>query len=208
MWVLGGVAVALVVVGIVLGIVLSGGGGSSKQKRALTKPIDWTELVGLQDHGPPWPANGDTLAERISSLGVNALQQEALAYHIHAHLDVFVDGKAVAIPQGVGFGVDPSTGNFQFITELHTHQADGIIHVEAPERLDYVLGQFFGEWGVRLTSDCLGPSCGKLRWYVDGKRRVGNPSNLVLRDHEEIAIVSGAPPAKIPSSFDFSAHGV
>lgn len=199
--------VVLIVVGIVLGVVLSGG-GSSKTARALPGTIDWSSLSGLQTDPPPWPANGATLSARIPSLGVTALSQEALAFHIHAHLDVYVNGKKVGVPQGVGFGIDTSTGNIQFLTELHTHAADGIIHVESAQRLDYTLDQFFGEWGVKLTKTCVGRYCGKVSWWVDGKRRFGNPGKLVLREHEEIAIAFGKPPAKIPTGFDFKAHGV
>jgi hypothetical protein len=37
--------------------------------------------------------------------------------------------------------------------------------------------------------------------YVDGQPHSGNPADLVLRDLQEIAIVIGTPPAKIPDSF-------
>jgi hypothetical protein len=43
---------------------------------------------------------------------------------------------------------------------------------------------------------------------VNGKKQTGNPAKLVLTNHEEIAIVVGKPPKKIPSSYDFAAHGV
>ncbi len=82
---------------------------------------------------------------------------------------------------------------------MHTHTPDGVIHVESPVNKDYVLGQFFGEWGVRLTSSCVANYCGKLNWWVDGKKRTGNPADIVLTSHEEIAIAYGTPPKKIPT---------
>ena len=83
--------------------------------------------------------------------------------------------------------------------------------VDRPDRFWPLLGQFFGEWGVRLTPKCLGSfkgSCDNLQWWVDGKKRTGNPARLVLKNHEEIAISVGKPPASIPTSFDFAAHRV
>jgi hypothetical protein len=40
---------------------------------------------------------------------------------------------------------------------------------------------------------------------VNGKQQVGNPQRYVLQSHDEIAIVVGKPPAKIPSSYGFLA---
>ena len=45
------------------------------------------------------------------------LPHEALAQHIHQHLDIFVNGKHVTVPVGLGIYDN------QFITELHTHSA-------------------------------------------------------------------------------------
>jgi hypothetical protein len=213
-WPTAAAIVALVIVGVALGIALtrSSSSGPSKQAPlALKKPIVWSNLPGLQTTPPPWPNNSTSLTLRLPSLGLNQLSQEQLAFHIHQHLDIFVNGKHVTVPQEIGFGLDPSTGQPQYITELHTHNALGIVHVESAEQLRYQLGQFFGEWGVRLTGQCLGNfdgGCDHLEWYVNGVRHIGNPAKLVLENHQEIAIVVGTPPAKIPSSYDFASHGV
>jgi hypothetical protein len=209
-WPLAAVVVALVIVGIALGIALTRG-ASKPPKLALAGPVSWKDLPGLQTGKPPWPNNSATLTSRLSSLGVNALSQEALAFHIHQHLDVFVDGKHVTVPIYIGIHIDQQTPSASFLTELHTHHADGIIHVESAQHLNYQLKQFFGEWGVRLTSKCLGSfkgSCDNLQWWVNGVKRTGDPANLILKNHEEIVITVGTPPAKIPSGFDFAAHGV
>jgi hypothetical protein len=164
----------------------------------------------MQTGPPPWNNGGTTLSLRLPSLGLNQLGQEQLAFHIHQHLDIFIDGKAVKVPQAIGFGIDPQTGKPSYITELHTHNNLGILHVESAQTLRYQLGQFFGEWGVRLTRSCIGNfkgGCG-LQWYLNGKRQTGDPAKLVLKNHEEIAIVVGKPPAKIPSTFNWSANGI
>jgi hypothetical protein len=39
--------------------------------------------------------------------------------------------------------------------------------------------------------------------YVNGQPYSGDPAALVLRKHQEIAVVIGTPPKKIPSSYKF-----
>jgi hypothetical protein len=178
---------------------------------ALPRPIDWSHLPGLQTGKPPWPNDSGTLGVRLRKLGLDALSQEQLAFHIHQHLDVFVNRKHVTVPQYIGIHIDQQRVSASFITELHTHFPDGIVHVESARVLRYVLGQFFGEWGIRLTSTCVGSfkgSCDNLRWWVNGVRRGGNPASLVLRNHQEIVISIGKPSARIPKSFDFAALGL
>jgi hypothetical protein len=89
---------------------------------------------------------------------------------------------------------------------IHTHSTSGLIHIESDRPGSFTLGQFFDEWGVRLTSTCVGGYCtgaGKqLRVYVDGKR-VANPRAVVLRNRQEIAIVYGTQAAfrSVPSAY-------
>ena len=120
--------------------------------------------------------------------------------HIHQHLDVYVNSKKVEVPALIG--IDTAG---QFLTQLHTHDTTGIVHVESPTHRTFVLGEFFGEWGVKLTANCLGTYCGKLHWYVGGKKMTGNPAQLVLAAHQEIVIAVGKPPFPIPSSYKFPA---
>jgi hypothetical protein len=194
------------VIGGIVGIVVATS-GSTKFKPALTKAISWHDLPGLQTGKPPWPNDGATLSGRIGALNLQALSKEALAFHIHQHLDVYVDGTHVTLPQFLGFGFYPATNKAQFITEMHTHDSSGLIHVESAHHLNYVLGQLFGEWGVRLTSKCLGSytgSCNNLQWWVNGKKRVGNPARLILKPHQEIVISTGKPPPSIPDKYAFA----
>jgi len=209
-WPLAAVAVALIIVAAALGIVLTRG-SSGPKKLAITKPISWNDLPGLQSGPPPWSANGQLLSARIGALNLSALSQEALQFHIHQHLDIFINGKHVNVPPFIGYGGDASKLKFNFITELHTHQGEpGYIHVESGQNLQYVLGQFMGAWGVKLTRTCLGDfdgGCKNLKLWVNGKPYRGNPEMLPLKAHDEIVISVGKPPAKIPSSADFSRTG-
>ena len=199
-WLLGIVGVVLVAVGIALPVALSGTSG--KTKDALTHPIRWSQLPGLQTGPVPWSANSSTMTGRLSQIGLNALGAEALAFHIHQHLDLYVDGKKVDLPRFIGIYADPAT-NQPILTELHTHDSTGVIHVESADHLNYKLGQFFGVWGVKLTRTCIGKYCGRVSMWVNGKRYLGDPAKLVLKSHQEIVLARGKPPASIPSSYAF-----
>jgi hypothetical protein len=158
--------------------------------------------------GPaPWPANdGAGLQARLTALGLPALALEGTTLHIHAHLDVFVDGRRIVVPAGIG--IDPY---LRFYSPLHTHDTSGVVHVESPTVRTFTLGEFLGVWGVRFGGGCLGGYCAgsgaKLRVYADG-RPVADPEHLPLAAHEEIVVALGTQrqlPHPIPSRYSFPA---
>jgi hypothetical protein len=190
-WYLGGGAVVVVAV-IVLAVALGSGGSSAKPF-----DVDFSAMGGLQNGPPPWNNGSGELQDHLTDVKLDPLSQEALAFHIHQHLDVYVNGKHVTVPALIG--IFDNT----FITEVHTHDTSGIVHVESAKNRPYTLGQFFGEWSVRLSAGCLGRYCGSLSWWVDGVKQTGNPAALVLHPHQEIVIAAGKPPAHIPRSYKF-----
>jgi hypothetical protein len=210
-WHYGLAALVPVAAAVVLGAIFLGGNGSAKKSAGGQAPkIDYAGLPGMQQSKPPWQPELSSLPDRLAPLKVAAFSNEQFVQHIHQHLDIFVDGKKLTVPAGIGFYGDPTQGGF--LTELHTHDGAGIIHVESATTKPYTLGQFFGIWGVRLSKKCIGGLCattGKpLRVYVDGKAFAGDPNNVILRNHEEIAVVYGKAPKKIPSTFGWKAAGV
>ena len=152
------------------------------------KAIPWSKLAGKP------------LAARLPALHLHALGQEGQAEHIHAHLDLYVKGKKVRVPANIGIDFQQ-----QFITELHTHDTTGVIHIESPKVTTFSLGQLFGEWGVTLSSRCVGQYCRGVHWWVNGKRRTGAPAAHVLRAHEEIVVAEGAAPSVVPKAYAFPA---
>jgi hypothetical protein len=168
----------------------------------------------------PWPAPSDRLG-LARAAGLVPDTHEYFTYHVHAHLDVFVNGRPVPVPAGLGINIDDPAvmrsespygigyGGISMCTQpciapLHTHNADGVIHTEAKEKQTFRLGQFFTEWGVKLDSSCVGGYCqpaAAFAVFVNGRRYTGNPADIVLSDREEIAIVIGSPPGSIPSRF-------
>jgi hypothetical protein len=174
---------------------------SGNNKTAAKIPTD-SNLIGLQTGPAPWNPGLDTLPDRLAPLGLNDLTTEGQVVHIHQHLDIFVNGKKEPVPASIGIY------DGQFLTELHTHDASGIMHVESPTKRTFDLAQFIGVWGVRFNSSCIGGYCKELiPWhvYVNGKPYAGDPRALQLKAHQEIAFVIGKPPAKIPSSYKFPA---
>jgi hypothetical protein len=193
-----GVAALGVIAVVVAVIVFTRGGNGVSAPRV---PSD-SKLAGLQTGPAPWNQGLDTLPDRLAPLGLHELTTEGEVLHIHQHLDIYVNGKHEPVPALIGIY------DGQFLTELHTHDATGIMHVESPTRRRFDLGQFFGVWGVRLNSDCVGGYCRQVTpWtvYVNGRAYTGDPGALELKEHEEIAFVIGTPPRKIPSSYRFPA---
>ncbi|HXF74041.1 MAG TPA: hypothetical protein VNO79_15705 [Actinomycetota bacterium] len=158
-------------------------------------------LPGLLTTRAPWDANQADLLARLDRLG---LPPVGGAMHIHAHLDLFVDGAPVAVPADVG--ITSSTH-----APLHTHDASGVIHVESALARTFTLGEFFDVWGVRFTDRCLGGYCGsgqdRLRVFVDGDEVGTGFRDVPLEDGSEIVVAFGTRdelPDPIPSSYDFS----
>jgi hypothetical protein len=168
--------------------------------------------VTLSTSPPPWlpPAvvnQGKDSRSFVTAAGL-PFGEEKLTVHYHAHIDINADGKAVSVPPYIGFVTNGT--KVLGLAPLHTHQQDGIIHIENSVPATFLLGQFFVEWGVRLTAECVGGLCvgnGKeLAFFVDGKRFSGDPATIVLKKHQEIAIEygdKGKLPAP-PSSYAFT----
>jgi hypothetical protein len=166
---------------------------------------------------PPWRAQSRPMA-RTRAAGLRPERREQLAYHVHSHLDVFVNGRPVTVPAGIGIKITdpgvhsgrdqngPTYGNIRLcahvcISPLHTHDASGILHTESPTPTPNRLGQFFTEWGVRLNRSCVGGFCrprAPIAVFIDGRRYTGDPRSIGLADGREIAIVIGSPPRTIP----------
>ena len=171
--------------------------------------------------GVPWPAPSDPL-DRAVAAGLEPETHEFLNFHVHAHLDVFVNGSPIEVPAGIGIditdpavhttqsdlgptygGIDPACDE-PCISPLHTHDPTGIVHTESAVDDPNTLGQFFTEWGVALTAECVGGYCSpdaSIQVFVDGETFSGDPADIELADQSEIAIVIGSPPEEIPSEF-------
>lgn len=122
--------------------------------------------------------------------------------HIHAHLTLIADGEQRAIPLAVGSPDPFEVENFVIAAGcfywLHTHDATGIVHLEAPVSTPLTLGQFFEIWGQPLTRTNVGGFSGDVTAYLDSTRYDGDLGAIPITAHEQITLIVGTVPAQLP----------
>ena len=209
-----GLALAASILGVAIG--LQGAYTATASRRSI--PLKPLSVLGHLQPAPPVGVLGPELtpipkapllAEPASRAtptksvdGIKCEAMERMVFHIHAHLTVFVDGKPRVIPYGIGIGPPLSGQNTKvgaFVTRgscfswLHTHAADGIIHLEGPVQRTYTLGEFFDLWGQPLTADQVGPAHGHVTAIFNGKFWDGDPRLIPLLKHAQIQLEVGRP---------------
>ncbi|SRR5579875_26627 len=134
--------------------------------------------------------------------GIPCETREYGVFHIHAHLDVFVNGQPLTVPQFIGIMTGgPQSQQVSCLYWLHTHDDSGVIHIEAPEEKNFTLGQFLDIW--RATSTGAPPS-GEPTIFVNGQEVSTSLSSTELNAHDEITIVYGQTPPNIRSFYQFA----
>jgi len=140
-----------------------------------------------------------TAGQAIDGIGCETSEQTV--FHIHTHLTIFVDGQQRQVPAGIGIpgAVAQQTQAGPFIDSgscfywLHTHAADGIIHIESPVQRTYTLGEFFDEWGQPLSPSQVGSAHGKVTVIVNGQVFKGDPRDVPLGSRENLQVEVGTP---------------
>ena len=210
---------AAVVIALVVGITLalSGGGTKATSNLHLASLSSLGALEPAPAAGQPGPeqvpvpsaaalaspvlAGTGTAVTGQPKDGISCQSSEQTLFHIHAHLTVFVNGSARQIPAAIGIpgAVAQSTPAGSFVEEgtcfywLHTHAADGIIHIESPVHRSYTLGNFFDEWGQPLSTSRVGPASGHVVAIYNGQVFQGDPRNIPLTAHAQIQLEVGTP---------------
>jgi hypothetical protein len=135
--------------------------------------------------------------------GIQCNNTEQLVSHIHAHLDIFINGQPYTIPSQIGI-------TDKCFYWLHTHDESGVIHIESPVAKEYTIGQFFDIWNKKFSNtqilDNIVNGKNTLSVYVNGNKinAAVNYRDIKLNAHDEIAIVYGKPPSNIPSKYNFA----
>jgi hypothetical protein len=136
--------------------------------------------------------------------GIRCSSNEQFLFHIHAHLDIFVNGQLKYIQPQIG--IIPG----KCIYWLHTHDETGIIHIESPVKRDFTLGQFFDIWKRNSNSsgfDNVFDGKDVPTVYINGSKVPSgvNYRDIKLHAYDEIALVYGRPPQpdSIPSTYNF-----
>ncbi|MBV8987493.1 MAG: hypothetical protein JO372_02930 [Solirubrobacterales bacterium] len=202
------------------------GGGGSKAARTATSdtaatiasasnPTSNVGPEGVLLEAGPILAPASTTAAGDTVDGIECAPIEQLAYHVHAHLQVYVDGQPRQLPAAIGL-VDPVPqqtpdgpfyGAVRCYYWLHTHASDGIIHIESPTARIYTLGNFFDEWNQPLNADQVGWAQGRVTAYVNGKLWAKSPRGIPLRAHAVIQLDVGTPVVR-PQVVSFGNQGL
>jgi hypothetical protein len=127
-------------------------------------------------------------------IGQSGAQADPMLIHIHPELSILMDNKPLSVPSNIG--IDSSLWRDHSLDEygmqamqemgmsgmapLHTHDDNGIIHVESSINRDYTLGEFFKIWGLDLENKVV-------KAMVDGKPSTDYKS-ILLKDGEKIAL--------------------
>jgi hypothetical protein len=209
------VLAVIAAVGITLAVSRSGGSNAAVGSAPTLKLASLSTLGTLSpapSAGPAGPeavpipraaplASTATAATGKDVDGISCQSSEQTIFHIHAHLTIFVNGSPRQVPAAIGIPGAQVTSSAQgpFISRgtcfywLHTHAADGIIHIESPVQRTYTLGDFFDEWGQPLGPHRLGPATGRVAAIYNGQRYAGNPRDIPLNPHAQIQLEIGTP---------------
>jgi hypothetical protein len=173
----------------------SAGAGKSTATTATTPVV----LGGTQDE-----------AVGITVDGIRCETQEQVLFHIHAHLAVFVAGAPATVPEGIGIApprqVDQTTDG-PFVSAgscfywLHSHTADGIVHIESPIRRTFTLGNYFDVWNQPLSAARVATATGPVTAFVNGRPFTGDPRTIPLGAHSVIQLDVGTKVAPVPYTF-------
>jgi hypothetical protein len=132
--------------------------------------------------------------------GIACATQEFATLHVHAHLALFHNGKQIQVPQYIGEAPNPAGSCLYWI---HTHDASGVIHIEAPDLSPpqggpYTLGMLFDIWGKPLDRANVAGLTGPVTAYVNGVKYDGDLRVIPLSAHQQIVIEVGTPAVPPP----------
>jgi hypothetical protein len=179
-------------------LALGGCGGSSTSTSTSAPAALGFEGVPLEQGADLAPAS-TTQTGTVDGIQCGATEQ--LAYHIHAHLAVYVNGAPRTLPAGIGIpgsttqqsSQGPVAAGGQCIYWLHTHAPDGVIHVESPTHRTYTLGNFFDEWHQPLSANQVGSAKGQVTAFFNGKPWIKSVRSIPLEPHAVIQLSVGTP---------------
>jgi hypothetical protein len=123
--------------------------------------------------------------------------------HVHAHLTLIANGTQRAIPLAIGVVTPVVVEGFVVAGScfywFHTHDATGIIHLEAPVTTTLTLGDFFAIWGEPLDRSNVAGFQGAVTAFVDSARYDGDLGAIPITEHLQVTLVVGPVPTNIPT---------
>ncbi len=125
----------------------------------------------------------------LLAIGLPSLLPGSTGQHIHPTLAITANGQSISIPGGIGIS---GTASGTIFGSIHTHDANGVIHVESQG--PRTLGDFFAVWGEPFGSDRIlsfvANEVNGLTMTVNGQPSTAF-DRLVFEDDQAIAIVYG-----------------
>jgi len=145
-----------------------------------------------------WPSGGS--GQPISGVSC-IITNPPPAYHVHAHVSLYVKGEQIAIPAGIGVINPTVTNNYvnfdvaKCFYEIHTHDATGVIHIHANGGANrpLTLGQLFDVWGQPLERNNVAGQVGRVVAFVDQVRYDGDLRAIVLGTNTLVNLQVGSP---------------
>jgi hypothetical protein len=186
----------MVLAGAALVLTLAAHAGGQKARGVRLGP----EGVPIPSAPPLAPAASPAPGQSVDGIACGPTEQ--LVFHIHTHLTIFVRGAARGVPFGIGIAPplqveQTQAGRYaaggQCFSYLHTHAADGIIHIESPTQRVYTLGDFFDVWKQPLTRNRVGSAVGPVTAFFSGRRYSGDLRAIPLLAHAQIQLDVGGP---------------
>lgn len=119
-----------------------------------------------------------------------------LVMHDHVQLQVKVQGSDIVVPAMIGISpifyehhsLDPFGIQDPLMAPMHTHESDGLIHIESTEMREYTLGEFLQIWGMDLAKPTeTGENQMTATLTVDGVQ-VSDYRNHILRNGQNIEL--------------------
>jgi len=148
-----------------------------QKKKKLTK---WQLIIPVILGGA---GVGIALVVNLAVAGPPPLEQcipsENMAFHYHSKINATLNGEPFIVPTNIG--LTPSC-----VKPLHTHDTDGVIHIEFVKPVRFTLGNFIKLWGIDLNQY-------DFKIFAKGTddpafREVTDYNVLFLEDNTEIKI--------------------
>lgn len=147
--------------------------------KKITATLAWLVPAGVFVAGVIWVAALPKIPQStvVSSNGI----------HWHSHISITIKGEQVEIPTGIGIGAVHNP--------MHTHEADGTIHLEyggVVKENDLRLGNFFTVWGKDFSAtSIMGNKSGEggtVRMLVNGAENT-EFENYLMKDGDKMEII-------------------
>jgi len=139
-------------------------------------------------------------AERIGALACGDQRRASVA-----HVELFAHGRVVIVPAGIGVA-PPRRRDGAYVRggacryPLWTHEPTGLVELGAG---GHTLGDLFDVWGEPLSARRLARWRGRVRVYVGGRLRQGDPRAVPLDRHAQVVVQLGEPVLRPNADYAF-----